>query len=74
MRHQAENNAAPDSGADVNRSQQAGQEKDPARADARNQVPAAPARRKPAAGKTKLEDLNDREDLSERHLSSRNWL
>jgi hypothetical protein len=86
MRPQAENNdwmgpSAPYS--DSDRPKTADQEKDKARTKGHaatapaadpGEAPAISVPDKGASRKRKLEDLNDREDLSERQLSDRNWL
>jgi hypothetical protein len=82
MRHQPENNdwmgpSAPYSGSD--REKTTDPEKDNAKTKRR--APAADPGQEPTVSgpgrgtsrKRKLEDLNDREDLSERQLSDRNW-
>jgi hypothetical protein len=75
MRRQPENNAwqhpeaVPNRG---DRADKASQEKDPNTTDLN--VGASPDEGPEANGNKKLEDLHDREDLSERQLSNRNWL
>jgi hypothetical protein len=83
MPHQPENNDWSDSSSGRGRRNKADREKDATlpnmkagRADPAKRggagTPAGPG--KGTARKIPLEDLNDREDLSERNLNDRNWL
>jgi hypothetical protein len=83
MRHQPENNdwmgpSAPYS--DSDRRKTTDQEKDKTKSQTPTDPTADPGQAPTVSGpgrgasrKRKLEDLNDREDLSERQLSDRNW-